>query len=257
MRATSVALGLLLLALPAGAQEKTIVIIGDSMGASAVAFANVPDGDGMAGYSPYRMASVLQRYLDRDEDHPWHGAKVLDFTVGGSAPEDYYIMATLNAECVGANDPWRCCSGAGTGACLCDAPVRAISPWLDSACTERTPIFAQLEHGVDLMLIHTDGIAAGIDEPAVNAAVELIEGLIDAAGGVADQVLVSSPTNFNTLVGAIHFFVYQEMVARDMINGPDFFAHAPTYQPGLADGLHLTDHGYHGMAWLWFQSLPE
>lgn len=245
---------LLLLAVPA--QAKSIILIGDSI-AGGFVFSTLP-----GKFSPYRPAFTIRELTKiLPGGNQWKDATVYDWTVSGTQPKEWYFKPAKATECVGPNDPWDCCIGGSSGSgCICDdqsvGSVWYYYPHLRAACSSRTPILSHITQGADLALINTDGIVV----TTVAAAVDDIEDLIAAVDAMSVSVLTSSPTYLScpalspcTLCNN-HSDVRNEMNARLLITGPDFFTGKPA-ECGQ-DLIHARDSDYAGMGATWVSALP-
>lgn len=252
MRA-AIALLLLLLATPAHAA--TIILIGDSLAAGS---AYTTGGGNVSRMRPAASLAALVKKLP--VGNTYRNATVEDWTVGGTEPTEWYFKPGKGSECVGVNNPWDCCTGAGTGSCICDdtsnGSLYSYYGHLKSACINRTPILNHITQNADLALIHTDGIVVNSTADAVDD----LQALVTAVDAMAGTVLISSPTYLTCpALGTCslcdnHSAVRTEMNVRAMITGPDFFTGPPS-RCG-ADLIHVRDSSYAGMAQAWLGKLP-
>lgn len=235
---------------------KTIIIIGDSLAAGSEYNPGVS-----TGVSRYRVATSLQSLVRKfPGGNQWKDATVEDWTVPGTEPTEWYLKPGKASECLGANNPFDCCTGSGAGSnCICDgSPLLPYHPHLQSACNARDPIINHIRQGADLVLIHTDGVIVN----DVTDAVDDLATLVTALDAVEGTVLISSPSYMSCpplepspgcLVCTWHQSVHDEMESRTMITGPDFFD-GPVAQCG-PDFIHTTDTNYQMWAWEWSQSI--
>jgi len=230
---------LLLIATSAAAQPR-VGLIGDSHVRGGVTFVGV---GGEAFVSRWRMAVTLQALLDSSG-----GGTVVDLSIPGTGVGDDLLPPGPGAaaHCVGVDDPWCCCTGAGTGAgCICDGSIPDYYPHLKAACRDRRPLTEYLPTDIDIWVLQADGSQCSSDPADVEKLVDQVEDLRDALSALGGTVMVTPPspvTGQCVALSATHTAVHTEMDSRGIITGPDFFDYpASRFCPDL---IHFGDADY-------------
>ncbi len=193
----------LVLACATSAHARTICTIGDSLNLASTTRRKT------VGLSPFRTAHAIEMLLDtRPTRHPWHGARIIDLSVPGTAPSDW--LGPIAPE-------W----------CVVNA---RYYPHARAACQTGTGMVDHIPVGVcDIFLVMGDAsevVLPGVTaEETVDDIEELVAELdrIDAGYGV----LVSTPPLARSFAGqpigtTIFDAVRAEMLERGMVSGPDW-----------------------------------